>query len=59
MGDLVRARSMAGTMPARPSRARAIRIGREEESRFAGGLGLGLLLSMPFWLAVAALFLQH
>lgn len=59
MGDLVRVRSMAGRMPARPSRARAIGIGREEESGFAEGLGLGLLLSMPFWLAVVALFLLH
>ncbi len=57
MGDLVRARSMTGGRPVRPSRARAIRIGREEESRFAQGLGFGLLLSMPFWLAMTALFL--
>lgn len=47
--DLVRGRSMSGRRPpARP----------EEEGGFPQGLGLGLLLSMPFWLGVVA-FMLH
>ncbi|MGD9508306.1 MAG: hypothetical protein AB7I59_05665 [Geminicoccaceae bacterium] len=55
VGDLVRARPTAHRKPA----ARTIRIGQGEEERFAQGLGLGLLLSLPFWLGAAALMLLH
>ena len=43
-----------------PSQPRSSTLtSRVEESQFAQGLGLGLLLSMPFWLAVVGLAVLH
>ncbi|MFO1047971.1 MAG: hypothetical protein U1E52_08760 [Geminicoccaceae bacterium] len=47
--DLLRGRSMSGRISA---------AGREKHGGFPQGLGLGLLLSIPFWLGAVALLLH-